>query len=367
MHWSMFSSVLTVILSQLIGLGCSTPTSVSSVNDHDLCLGVEEGPCTTACANQVKLGNRCFFKRNYNKICFDNLMCKTRNAFCLDNKNKEVIQRMNGEVLRAGRCLCPQTHNLIQTLDECQLMEQPCKSDDQCGPNFVCQSQVCVCRYEYHVNHQVYLNHCLHNKTTQIVMDICPPGVPHTPRACLPYYRRSDLNSAGLEPNWTLTLWKLLVLSSILVSLLLLARRIKRAQRYDERIRSMYYQREAVRRAFIYSSSGRTPNFSENTANPATNSASVDLPPTYDEAVKQHVFTTSDTQSTTNPISVRSNNTSLSTPDASATLTANGATITTVTTTTATSGTSTTTIAVVSGVSQTENNSSSSSSRSSAV
>jgi hypothetical protein len=281
---------MVTLMAVGIRTGHTSPATISYV--FDPCMKAVEGPCTTACENQIKIGDRCLFKRNYGKICFSNKMCKTRNAVCLDNKHNEVVNRENVDVVKTGHCYCDQTHNYAQDTDECRLAQPPCTTNEQCGDNFICQADVCVCRYEHHSDHRVYVQHCVHNKTIPQYPHLCPIGASPNSRSCLQYFKPSDFNSA-LEPNWTLTLWKLLVLSSILVSLLLLARRIKRAQRYDERIRSMYYQREAVRRAFIYSASPREASFSE--SNQIASTTSVDLPPTYDEAIKTHVLPTTST------------------------------------------------------------------------
>lgn len=260
-------------------------TTISPFSDVPLCSNT----------NEIKIGDKCYFKRNFGRPCLQSRMCKTRNALCLDQKGQETNSSPEALVPKTAFCGCLFGSVYNQIKDECR-QNQLCLRDDNCDLNYACKDGTCVCRYEHVEDHALYLQKCVHNETESPflrhpnVVHLCPPGQfgEATSKLCLQYVKREPFDGAVLDANWTLTLWKLLVLSTILISLMLLIRRVKKARMYDESIRLMYLQRDATlraRSAAVGELNGRAGGASRQMAGSSHSSLTLDLPPSYNEAI----------------------------------------------------------------------------------
>ena len=268
----------------------ANPTTASSSSEVFLCNNI----------NEVRIGERCMIKRNYGRPCLQSRMCKTKGSLCLDTRNQESHTSPEAFVPKTAFCGCPFGSIYVQIKDECRPQTKTCLTNDNCELNYVCNDGICVCTYEDVEDHSLYLSKCIHNDTMESngstigikhpnFIHLCAPGQEATSRTCLQYIKREPFDGAVLDANWTLTLWKLLVLSTILISLMLLIRRVKKARMYDESIRLMYLQRDAALRARAVAVATAAGNVGEarqmaGSSNSAS-SLTLDLPPSYSEAI----------------------------------------------------------------------------------
>lgn len=118
---------------------------------------------TDCLKDQVLLNGECKNLVNFHNKCTSTKMCRTKNAICLDENNKE--HNFNSDSLdipREAYCQCPFRYEFNHQKDECVHFRKFCTDNSNCEKNYVCHDNRCRCIYED--NKDKYYTHCLHQE-----------------------------------------------------------------------------------------------------------------------------------------------------------------------------------------------------------
>jgi len=227
--------------------------------------------------DQVFLNGECKNQANFHSKCISTRMCRTKNAICLDENNKEHNYNPNQlDIERESYCQCPFRYEFNHQKDECVFFRKFCSTDNECEKNYKCDLGQCKCLYENH-DKEKYYTYCLHqeiNVVTCIKDPIRTICTNHTQRFDLP-------DPFMINQTWSTMLWKLSFLTVFLILLMLLIKGVLRARQNEDYLnwaRTIAMHHEAVR--------------NENNVHRSNREISVnmqsDSPPTYSEAIKMN-------------------------------------------------------------------------------
>jgi len=220
--------------------------------------------------DQVFLNGECRNYVNFHNKCSSTVMCRTKNAICLDENNKEHNYNANLlDIEREAYCQCPFRYEFSAQKDECLNYRKKCDTNSTCEINYFCYEGRCKCLYED--NKEKYYTLCLHHDSNIITNCLRDPIKP----SCL-NQTRYEIADPFIMNNQTW--WKLSFLTVFLILIVILIKGVVRARRNEDYItwaHTIALMRNATETAH------------RSDRDVSSNSTVCDMPPCYADAVKQ--------------------------------------------------------------------------------